>query len=187
MPPPTVPQDKPFWKFWTTLPGVLTAIATVIGAITALIIALHPTPKPIPVISGGAGPTIQTTTAPVSKPEGSTTTPATGPVHTDWPVVAAETFTKEDSGWAVGSFPSEPQWPRLDIRIVDGEYRWDFAIHSDTGLQTLVISPYMPAVDFSVTVDVNFTDVTPSMVAVADLVFGATDTSNYHFRVTSNG
>jgi hypothetical protein len=82
-------------------------------------------------------------------------------------VELVQRFPKEDSGWAVGSSPSEEQWPRLDIKIVDGEYRWDFTVHSNIDLQKAVISPYTSAVDFSVTVDVKFTDITPSMVATA--------------------
>ena len=35
-------EPKGFWRFWTTLPGILTAVAAVIAALTGLIVATRP-------------------------------------------------------------------------------------------------------------------------------------------------
>ena len=133
-----MPGDRPFL---TTVPGILTGIASVIVAITGLYIALHPGPKPSPITSSPGT-------------EASTTTKASG--LPEWPLVAEETFTNERSGWDVGTFSSD-EAPRLDRRVIDGKYRWDVDFKGSQ--HGMAIAPYGSAVNFSVAVDARFTDV----------------------------
>ena len=93
-------------SFWTSLPGILTGIGAVIGAVTTLWLALHPTPKPPPV-------------APSETPSLTKTS-----IPSAWSLAGEETFTTESPGWKFGSF-STTEEPRFDLRIVDGKYRWD--------------------------------------------------------------
>jgi hypothetical protein len=154
------PQRKSFWTFWTTLPGVLTGIAGLLGAITALIIALRP-----PVL-------------PIHHEE--STIPA------NWPLIALETFAKEKSAWMVGSFLEEPAVPRFHLSVADGVYRWEIESQSDTASGRFVISPYPSARNFMVAVDVRVTDLTPLLTSTTSLVFGSDRDEQYIFSVSSS-
>lgn len=158
MPVEPVPQQKSFWRFWTTLPGVLTGIAGLIGAFTTLYIALHP----VPAAHRDEAPTIPS----------------------NWPPIAEGRFTNEGSEWAVGNFPEEPAIPRFELRLVDGIYRWEIESQSDTAAR-FVISAYPSAVNFTVAVDVRFTEV--SLPASAALLFGSSKDEQYNFSISSNG
>jgi hypothetical protein len=160
-----MPQSK---SFWSTVPGMLTGIAGVIGAVTGLYVALHTTPSTKPV---NPNPT---------SPETSSSSEALDP--SKWPLVAEETFTKGDSHWAVGSLPDE-NTSRLDLRVFDGKYRWDAAF-----VKTWyrgVFSPYGSVVNFAVAVDVRFAQVAANTIG-AYLAFGWTNNQEYDFYVSSN-
>jgi hypothetical protein len=107
------------------------------------------------------------------------------PNPSDWPLIGKTTFTEEGSGWFIGSFPQEGR-TRLDIRVVNGKYRWDFEWKKYIGSpHTYVISPYGSAVNFEVAVYVQFVDFTQPMTA--NLVFGSVANEAYEFMVSSNG
>lgn len=69
-------------SFWATLPGILTGIAGVIAALTALYVALNPKHKGI--IPTGAQPAVLSPAA-TAKP----------PSPSDWPLISEETFGLE--------------------------------------------------------------------------------------------
>lgn len=154
-------------SFWTTIPGILTGITSVIAAITALYIALNPGHKDT--ILPGAQPALPP----------SATTKATSP--SDWPLIAEETFTKELLNWNIGNFPTE-ETPRFDLRLVDGKYRWD--IEYNKNWERWVISPFGSAVNFNVAVDVKLTEFTSD--ASVKLLFGSTGNKQYEFSISSN-
>jgi hypothetical protein len=154
-------------SFWTTLPGILTGIASVLAALTALYIALNP--KHEGAISPGDRP---------ASPPSAATKPQS---PSDWPLIAEETFTKQSLDWSIGSFPNE-QTPRFDLRIIDGKYRWD--IEWSRAWSRWVMSPFGSAVNFNVAVDVKFTEFTS--VTAASLRFGSIGDKSYEFSISSN-
>lgn len=155
-------------SFWTTVPGILTGIGTVIGALTGLFIALHPTPTVAP-SSGSAPPPI--------------TTPVVNLGPTTWPLIAEETFTKVGSGWSIGSFPNE-HTPRFELRVVDGRYRWDveFSHQQRSGR---IYAPCGALVNFEASIDVKIADNT-DLISVT-MHIGETDDQIYSFNISSNG
>lgn len=155
-------------SFWATVPGILTGIGTVIAAITGLYIALHPPPNVVP-SSPGAPPSI---TPPVKNLSPST-----------WPLIGEETFTKESSGWTIGSFPNE-ETPRFELRVVDGKYRWDVAF-SRQQRSGRVYAPYGAMVNFDASIDVKITDNTDLISTT--LHIGEASDQIYSFNVSSNG
>jgi hypothetical protein len=157
-------------SFWTTVPGILTGIASVIAALTALYLALNPLHKD----------TIPSGAQPAATPLAATKAPS----PSGWPLIAEETFTKEGWGWTIGSFPEEGRSSRFDLRVVDGKYRWDIEYKYIGSQHRTLISPYGSAVNFKVAVDVQFTDFTHPMTA--NLVFGSTGNEQYEFMVSLN-
>lgn len=155
--------------FLTTTPGILTGIASVIVAVTGLYIALHPNPNPNPISN-------QTSPGKEAPPRTKPSSPL------EWPLIAEETFTGENSGWSIGSF-SYDSAPRFEHRVVDGKYRWDVDFKGAN--HGWVISPYASAVNFSVAVDARFVSIANPMTA--SLVFGSTDDEQYEFQLSSSG
>jgi hypothetical protein len=155
-------------SFWATVPGILTGIGTVIAALTGLYIALHPTPNVAP--SSGSAPL-------------SISPPARNLSPSTWPLIAEDTFTKESSGWTIGSFPKE-ETPRFELRVVDGRYRWDVTF-SRQWRSGRVYAPYGAMVNFEASIDVKIIDNTDLILAT--LHIGEAVDQIYSFNVSSNG
>ena len=154
-------------SFWTTLPGILTGIGSVIVALTGLYIALKRGHKDA--ISQG----VQPASPPLAKTK--------APSPPAWPIIAEVTFTNEPLDWSTGSFPTE-KTPRFDLRVVDGKYRWD--IEYSNKWHRWVMSPFGSAVNFNVAVDMKLTEFTPEISVT--LIFGSTGNEQYQLIISSN-
>lgn len=114
--PPTPPAERR--SFWTTLPGILTAVGGLIGAIAALITALAatgvftpaPPPSPLPATATATVIPPTSTPQPTATPNAPTATlapataaPAPAPMHTPAPDVPlfADDFADPASGWLI--------------------------------------------------------------------------------------
>ncbi len=158
-------------SFWTSIPGILTGIAGVLSAITALYLALSPS-------------NTKATDPKLTAPEHITQPiPKSAVTPSEWPLIFDETFANNSNGWYEGDFPTEST-PRFDLRLVNGKYRWDVAY--SLGWQRYVLAPVGTAVNFSLGVDVKVIDYTPPEAGV-DLIFCATEEKRYVFAVSTTG
>jgi len=154
-------------SFWTSLPGILTEIATIITALTGLFIALN---------SGSNNETPdninETSTSEVS---------GTELKPTEWPLIEEETFSQEPANWSLGNYPHQDT-PRFNLRVVDGVYRWDIEYSKDS--QRGVNAPAGSAVDFYLGVDSKMTVFTPETGSY--LSFNIAGNTYYTFDISSN-
>jgi hypothetical protein len=148
--------------FWTTMPGILTGVAAIIGAVATLYVALHP---------GAAS----------QKPKSNITPPP--PLRSEWPIIAQEPFSRTDTSWPTGDYRTE-HLTRLDRRIVDGKYRVDFVADGWTGVWEY--PNYPSALNFYVAADVRFVEFSEGKSMTAEVVFGLNGTEHYAFYITSD-
>ncbi|MCA1603201.1 MAG: hypothetical protein LC776_16715 [Acidobacteria bacterium] len=116
-------------------------------------------------------------TAPTPPPESTATSKRVAP--TEWPSVGAETFTDVPSIWTEGSFPSESL--RLDLRIVEGKYRWDLLTHKKYTTRWIE-SPHGSVVDFYTAVDARLVAST-TKDPLLSLLFGKVSNKDYAFSI----
>lgn len=151
-------------SFWTSVPGILTGLAAVIGAVGAIYLGAIRDDK-------GRVETTRTTPPPP--------TVALKPVaYTEWPSVGAETFTEGPSRWTVGSFSGE--WGRLELRIVEGKYRWDLVGQNPT--MRWMESPHGSVVDFYTAVDARLVASTAKDPQMS-LQFGKVSNKDYNLTI----
>jgi hypothetical protein len=172
--PTEVSDDK--GSFWKTVPGILTGLAAVIGAVGTIYIATLGQDKRR---SEPPAPVGQSTAAVRTKPGMEAS-------HTEWPLVASDTFTSPSScTWKLGSFSAQfsAQNSHLDTRILEGKYRTEFR---GTNAQ-YIEAPYPAAVDFYAAVDVQLVE---SKVIRGNpevsLVFGRAFGKDYSFTVSQH-
>lgn len=99
----------------------------------------------------------------------------------EWPLIADETFTGVDSHWNTGTFSDEGS--HFDIRVISGKYRWDVEFLKNWYRYQL--SPYEPAIDFYVAVDMKLETNPPARIS-AGLVFRKTGDRDYRLYIHSD-
>lgn len=175
-------------SFWTSLSGILTGIAAVVTAAGGIYLGVIRDDK-------GAGPTAQSSSPATQPSQQSTQSPQSHGQPSDdsastsisatykkWPSIAEETFTNVSSSWMVGNW-SYPD-TATDLRITDGNYRWDFGFRQPN--DRWVEAPYPSAVEFYVAVDVRLVESTIAGDVRLALLFGRASTKDYAFRISSN-
>ena len=158
------PMDDDKRSFWTSVPGILTGLAAVSAAVSTIYLGATRENK-------GHGEVARTPPLP--------STVTSKPVaHTEWPSVGTETFTEGSSHWTVGSFSSESE--RLDLRIVEGKYRWDLL--SQIPVTRSIEPQYGSVVDFYAAVDARLVASTAKDPHIS-LQFGKASNKNYAFTI----
>lgn len=182
------------WKeFWTSLPGILTGTAALVGAIGALYLAYRPPNKqPIPVVEpvrpAGSTSTIPqpANPAPTQNAQPAPPKQEKGPSVTEtvaqWEVVANDTFSSPETRWWVGNFTDEGL-RKGEIALVGGKYRWNFEFGKPWA-ETLD-TPYAPVTDFYAAVDSVLVQSSGGDV-YAGLTFGGAPDTRYEFILSSN-
>ena len=153
--------------FWTTVPGILTGLASVVAALTGLLLAVYPPSK-----ETASSPSTSTKTSLISTKDQEPST---------WPLVVEETFTTVGNGWATGVHRDD-QTPRFERRIFDGKYRWD--VEFLAAWHGFGEAPFGPAASFKVAFDVKFVELSNPMAA--GVVFGITEIDQYEFQLGTN-
>ena len=132
-------EQNPKRSFWTTVPGILTAVAALITALTGVYLALKPTdkkPKQTPVIWEKV--VIDRFSSP-------------GPPWPDW--------------WPIKKFSDENA--NLQWTIHNGKYRWD--INYIENAEMFWPSPYLSVLEFKAAVDIKFVQSDNSFAAAGIL------------------
>jgi len=150
-------------SFWTNIPGILKGIGAVIVALTGLYIALNTTQKS----DTGQVLTPTTTTEALSL--------------TEWPIIAEETFTTEPLNWIISNYPTE-RFPRSDLRLVDGKYRWDIE-YSKKDYHS-IFCPIGSVINFNVAVDMKLIEHTSDMSF--GIIFSSTGNDYYLFDISAS-
>ena len=156
-------------SFWTSASGILTGIAAIITAVTGLIIAFSSMDNREPATSIKQHETPYISGVLRANPS-------------DWPIIYDETFSLNQNGWNIGEFTAKTT-PKFDLRVVDGNYRWD--VSYSTSRRRHILAPTGTVINFSLGVDVKVKNYTPD--AAFSLIFCATESSLYSFNVSTNG
>jgi hypothetical protein len=170
-------------SFWHTLPGILTASATLLTATVGAYVALKDGSEP-----GGetASAPIDTTAGRVPMQSGlvkAAPSNATA-AWADWPVIGTDDF-ENSSNWRDNDYSAMPAYSRFVTRWVNGAYRYELT--ANEGWWSYVPSPYGSSTDMYVEVDVRVIDHTPGVEAVVGLVFGGTADAYYSALLSTAG
>ena len=170
-------------NFWHTLPGILTASATLLTAVTGFYLALRPNnSETADSVTGYEASVLGTPTDSSQRKAAEPAAPAAA--WTAWPIIGRDDFDAS-SGWQDWDMGSNESYSRFVTQWIDGAYRYD--IDTRVNWWSYVRSPYGSLTDLYVEVDARIVDHTPGVEAVVGLVFGNTANSNYYVLVTTNG
>lgn len=164
-------------SFWSTLPGILTGIATLITATVGAYIAINqsqsaedPLPEPLSVVDQPQyiGPELIN-----EKIEPSL-----------WPIVGEDAFLGDSGKWWTGDQDNRDNTTG-SIRVVGGSYRWSFTMFEPR--YRYLAAPYGPVNDFFASVDLQFVEVPENGWAYAGIILGQSESKEFYFRISENG
>ena len=169
-------MNNPKQSFWHTAPGLLTATAALITALTGAYLA---------VASGKPNPDPLVPTADSSAPKpASDTKSSKDAVWTQWDMIASDDF-EQASAWPDRSYTPDNRYKRFVVGRLQGKYKMELS--TDTDWWGYPSAPYGAATDFHAAVDASIAESTFGKRVLVGIVFGLVEGSAYYVVLRSDG